>query len=332
MEPAYVNIVLSGGGQRCIAFVGFLRSARGRVQGVRNVYCVSGGAVAGLAFVLDVDDEAVVRLTSRHIRGGVRANLVLLFKRFGLDDIKERMGLMLCEMISEAFAERALKRGEALPPPLATAAGAAKMTFVDLAKATGKNLVVHAASVATGRVRFFSVDTTPDACVVDAVCASCAVPFFFCPVRVGDDLLIDGCLAESYPFGAVLQGPMSPSAPDGQAVAADTLVLSAEFEVQGTFSSSESQGDGGGFPSSLVEYGMRLIGILASRSGWGSADAAGALGPRATVFKVNAACEVTAAKVMCDGLDPASVSGLYRVGLDEGHRFLAWECSGRTVG
>lgn len=339
MRPSYVNLVLSGGGQRCIAFVGFLRSARKRVAGVRNVYCVSGGAVAGLAFCLGVDDEAVVRLTSRHIRGGVRANLGLLITRFGLDDVRDRLGGMLGEMICEAFADRALRSGESTPPPLATLAGAAGMTFADLAKATGKNLVVHAASVVDGKVKHFSVDESPRASVVDAVCASCAVPFFFCPVRVGDDLLIDGCLAESYPFGAVVRGAPSPSAPDGSAVAADTLVLSAEFDAalggragrEGREGRDGRDGRDGrenresGEPDGFVQYAMRLLGILAARSGWGRAEAADMLGPRATVFRVNATCDVTAARVMCEGLDPAAVTRLYRAGLDEGHRFLRQE-------
>lgn len=331
MRPSYVNLVLSGGGQRCIAFVGFLRSARKRIAGVRNVYCVSGGAVAGLAFCLGVDDDAVVRLASRHIRGGVRANLGLLITRFGLDDVGDRLGGMLVDMICEAFADRALRSGDSTPPPLATLAGAAGLTFAELAKATGKNLVVHAASVVDGKVKHFSVDETPGASVVDAVCASCAVPFFFCPVRVGDDLLIDGCLAESYPFGAIVRGAASPSAPDGSSVAADTLVLSAEFDAalgdcdpaRGP-GAAKKNGDEGE-PHGFLQYGMRLAGILAARSGWGRPDAAHMLGPRATVFRVNAACDVTAARVMCEGLDPAAVTRLYRAGLDEGHRFLRQE-------
>ena len=329
MRPSYVNLVLSGGGQRCVAFVGFLRSARGRVSGVRNVYCVSGGAVAGLAFCLGVDDDAVVRLMSRHIRGGVRANLGLLITRFGLDDVRDRLGGMLVEMICESFADRAIRSGAATPPQLATLAGASAMTFADLAKATGKNLVVHAASVTDGKVKHFSVDTSPGAHVVDAVCASCAVPFFFCPVRVGDDLLIDGCMAESYPFGAVVRGAPSPSAEDGSAVAKDTLVLSAEFDAaaggrecrEGNAAPPSAAGE----PDGFLQYAMRLLGMLAARSGWGRADAADMLGPRATVFRVNAACDVTAARVMCEGLDPAAVTRLYRVGLDEGHRFLRKE-------
>lgn len=47
-------------------------------------------------------------------------------------------------------------------------------------------------------------------------------------------------------------------------------------------------------------------------------------GSRAHVFGVRAGCEVTAVRVMCDGMDPAAAARLYRIGLDEGHRFEAW--------
>lgn len=308
-----MNLVLSGGGQRCLAFVGFLRAARPSVRSVRNVCCVSGGAIAGLAFCLGVDDDTVVRLVSRHVSGGVKANLALLLTGFGLDDARERLAPMLRAVIAEHFATEALKRGESKPPPLGTAGGASGMTFADLLKATGRNLVVHASSVIDGRVKIMSADATPSASVVDAICASCAVPLFFCPVRMDGDLLVDGCLSESYPFLSIIESAPAPTSPGLAAVAQDTLVLSAEFDQGGPEDVNTA-------PRSLMEYAMRLIGMVGSR--WNRKDAAAALGARAKVFRVNAACDVTAVRVMCEGLDAAAVTRLYRVGLDEGHRFV----------
>lgn len=364
----YVNLVLSGGGQRCLAFVGFIRAAGGRLSAVRNVYCVSGGAVAGLAFCLRLDEEVVLRSVSRRLSGGVRADIGLMLSRYGLDDVRLRLGPLLVDLIVEASGSDALRRGRTEAPLLATKAGAEAMTFADLTKATGMNLVVHAVSVLTGDVRLMSVDSTPAARVVDAVCASCAVPLFFCPVRVQGDLLVDGCLAESYPFRSFASHAAATGAPPSEASAVapppalaasvqqaagpggresqpaatvfakDTLVLSAEFDAAARCARSgggvgaggaaggrggQGQADASQEPLSVLDYAVRILGIFASRCSRG--EAADALGPRARVFRVNAACEVTASRVICDGLTPAGVSLLYRAGLDEGHRFVREE-------
>jgi predicted acylesterase/phospholipase RssA len=369
---AYVNLVLSGGGQRCLAFVGFLRVARPMLSAVRNVYCVSGGAIAGLAFCLRLGEDAVLRSVSRRLSGGVRADIGLLLSGFGLDDVRQRLGPLLVDLIVEARGSDALRRGLADPPLLATPAGAEAMTFADLTKATGMNLVVHAVSVLSGEVRLMSVDSTPNARVVDAVCASCAVPLFFCPVRVEGDLLVDGCLAESYPFRSFAshaaeataaaksppagpseasaaapspalratvpragQGETGESRPAGGAsttvFATDTLVLSADFVAAARCAAQQLSHPGQPLheeqkppePASVLDYAVRVLGIFASRCSRG--EAVDALGPRARVFRVNAACEVTASRVICDGLSPAAVSLLYRAGLDEGHRFMREE-------
>jgi hypothetical protein len=324
----FVNLVLSGGGQRCLAFVGFLRAARGVVSRVRNVYCVSGGAIAGLAFCLDLDDDAVVRIVSRHACEGVRVSLAMLLSRHGLDDAKARLGPMLRAMISEGLASSAARVGAigtATKPP-------DEVTFADLARATGRNLVVHATSLSTGTVRVMSVETCPDVSVVDAVCASCAVPLLFCPVLVGGEMLLDGCLAESYPYVSLANhgvltspGPPSPgpptspgppSAAEATRVAVDTLVLCAVFEPHG-----KQQEQPRGPPTCLLDYASQVIQVLVRRM----AGPPGALGPRARVVKVNTACDVTAARLMCDGLRPGDVTVMYRIGLDAGHAFLRSE-------
>ena len=52
------SIVLSGGGTRCISFVGallFLRS-RGFLAGVTRWYCCSAGSLIAMLFVLETSD------------------------------------------------------------------------------------------------------------------------------------------------------------------------------------------------------------------------------------------------------------------------------------
>lgn len=75
-----------------------------------------------------------------------------------------------------------------------------KMTFRDLSKKTGMNLVVCATHISTLEPVYFSVDTTPNVLVLDALSASIAVPWLFTPVRIGNDEYVDGGVADNVPF------------------------------------------------------------------------------------------------------------------------------------
>jgi hypothetical protein len=90
--------------------------------------------------------------------------------------------------------------GDRLIEPIQDAVG--KLTFLELSKKTGKNLVIVATHTSTMRPTYFSVDTTPHVLVLDAVRASMAIPLFIKPVEIGDDTYIDGGITDGVPVNA----------------------------------------------------------------------------------------------------------------------------------
>ncbi|USJ28500.1 patatin-like phospholipase family protein [Ensifer adhaerens] len=73
------------------------------------------------------------------------------------------------------------------------------VTFADLAAAGRPPLKVVAANISRQETTVFSVETTPDVPVADAVCASIAIPGVFRPRKVGDSWYMDGGLVSNLP-------------------------------------------------------------------------------------------------------------------------------------
>jgi predicted acylesterase/phospholipase RssA len=84
-------------------------------------------------------------------------------------------------------------------------AGASSWTFADLAAARPDVLLgITAVNVNRGELALFSVETTPDIRILDAVRASSAIPFFFTPWKgPNGDLYCDGAIMEDYPWSMI---------------------------------------------------------------------------------------------------------------------------------
>ncbi|MBY2941882.1 patatin [Rhizobium leguminosarum] len=72
-------------------------------------------------------------------------------------------------------------------------------TFRDLAAAGSPPLKIVAANISEQELMVFSAETTPDAAVSDAVCASIAIPCVFKPRRIENSWFMDGGLVSNLP-------------------------------------------------------------------------------------------------------------------------------------
>lgn len=72
-------------------------------------------------------------------------------------------------------------------------------TFRDLAMAGFPPLKIVAANISEQELMVFSAETTPDAAVSDAVCASIAIPCVFKPRRINNNWFMDGGLVSNLP-------------------------------------------------------------------------------------------------------------------------------------
>ena len=130
----FANIVLSGGGLAAIAYLGCLQYLQGNREiknTLKNVLGVSSGAIFALILVLDLSYEETknwlqglseIRINHIHIH-----SIKILMEKYGLDE-----GFGIVEVVNSLFSLRNLDEN---------------ITFRDLAKRFGKNLIVAAANV-----------------------------------------------------------------------------------------------------------------------------------------------------------------------------------------
>jgi predicted acylesterase/phospholipase RssA len=80
------------------------------------------------------------------------------------------------------------------------------MTFLELAKLSGRDLVVCACRLPQLEPEYFCVDKTPNMSVARAILASCSIPLLMTPVMIGGDMYIDGGLSSNFPCSYVSGG------------------------------------------------------------------------------------------------------------------------------
>jgi NTE family protein len=66
-------------------------------------------------------------------------------------------------------------------------------------------LRLNAVSLVSGNEVWFGADARDDVPVADAVYASCALPMYFAPARIDDDVLVDGGILDVFPVRRALE-------------------------------------------------------------------------------------------------------------------------------
>lgn len=179
-------LVFAGGGMRGVAYVGALDvlKKRGSLGSIRGVAGVSIGSLIAFLYAIgyDIDEMRQIAFdidfnTLQHVD---EDTVFSVLENYGIDDgagIRAFLGNLL---VSRGFKPSA--------------------TFADL-KSTGKiALRVYACRIRDGATVEFSSRTSPSTSIVDALCASMAVPLYFVPVCIGDDIYVDGGTTNNYPI------------------------------------------------------------------------------------------------------------------------------------
>lgn len=78
------------------------------------------------------------------------------------------------------------------------------ITFLELAKCSGKDVMICGANLTKRRSEYFSVNTTPHMSVLLALRISCSLPIVFTPVTWNGDLYVDGGLYDNFPMQTLI--------------------------------------------------------------------------------------------------------------------------------
>lgn len=175
------TIILSGGGIYGLCHIGFLRylQEHGLLGACHTIVASSIGSVVGFLSCLYEPEEMLTifeSIDNTCFRMETRKELE---KAYGYDSA---IGFM--EILSNAIRNRGLS---------------SDITFSILEKEFNKRLVVTGSNVSTGNPTYFSETTHPNMKILDALRISISLPVLFTPVKLDDDLYIDGSAFDNYP-------------------------------------------------------------------------------------------------------------------------------------
>lgn len=184
--PIFTHLVLGGGGMMGAVYIGAFRYLYERPElliHIKTVIGTSVGAVFACAFALNMSIHEIElfwkhMLDAKNKRYDIDiVNLLNILDTNGLDTNTRPL-----EMILKYIKD---------------------LTFRDFVKKTGKDLIFCATNALNMKPVYFSVNTTPNVLVSDALYASCALPLLFTPVVIGDSYYIDGGITDNIPVSYI---------------------------------------------------------------------------------------------------------------------------------
>ena len=181
------RIVLSGGGIRCVSYVGALKPLHetGALRSIREWVGVSAGALIGFLFVLGYTFDQIEK-TAKSLDFGI---LRLVDPEYALDFF-ESYGLDPGTNL-EKFLQ-SLIRIRGFP---------ATLTFAQAKEKGLPEFRCYATSLQDGTLTEFSTKKTPSMTLVTALRASMSLPFYFYPVKgPSGETWVDGGLMGNYPM------------------------------------------------------------------------------------------------------------------------------------
>ena len=178
------NIVFSGAGLKCWAYIGTLRALdEYKINGVENVVGVSAGSAFGLFYILGIKWDFLLNFF-------MNTKLQELFD-IDIDNILTQQslfaGLKFKFIINELISHY-------IDPGI---------TFKELRYYSKIKFTVNALNITDGILEYFNYELTPNVKVIDAIMASCRLPLILPPYQINGKLYYDGGLCNNCPIDFV---------------------------------------------------------------------------------------------------------------------------------
>jgi NTE family protein len=182
---SYTNLVFEGGGVKVVAYCGALEvlEQAGVLGQLTAVAGTSAGAITATLVALGYSPaelrETMLDLNFRRFEDGVLEGPIRLVEHYGW------------------YRGTAFKKWMA--KQIGAKLGSQQATFADLAAVGRPDLRVVATDVATQQPEIFSLASSPDVAVADAVRMSMSIPFFFAAIERDGSVYVDGGVTWNYP-------------------------------------------------------------------------------------------------------------------------------------
>tara|TARA_Y100000768_G_scaffold388110_1_gene382227 strand:- start:4767 stop:5777 length:1011 start_codon:yes stop_codon:yes gene_type:complete len=180
------NLVISGGGIYGYYGFGIIKylEEKSYLQSINNFYGTSIGSFICLLILLGYNSLELERTIIKYdISKTVDIDILNLFNNYGISN-----NIKFKRLVS-IFIRIKVKETD--------------ITFRRLYEIYNKELNVIATNLETCKETIFNYKNTPDILLVDAITASCSVPFIFQPVKIENILYVDGLLCNNFPCNLV---------------------------------------------------------------------------------------------------------------------------------
>ena len=182
------NLVLSGGSLKGYSYLGIFKyldkNQPDFFDNIEHVLGVSIGSLIGSLFCLGYKAEELITIFSEveedKFRNITSDSILNFLDTFGLDD-----GSKLIKLIEILF------KGKKCKP---------NITFSEFYEKTKIKFNVLACCLNTTTEVYFNHETFPDMEVIKAIRTSCSIPFIYEPVRIEDNLYVDGGIINNFPI------------------------------------------------------------------------------------------------------------------------------------
>ena len=178
------NLVIGPGAMGFFSYLGAITKLkrRGELDSLEEISGSSAGSLLSFLFCLTRGDTTKILEASLEVpvHTIVKPNLKTLMRDYGL---------VSSQKVRKVISETCMKLS-----------GLEDITFKDLYELNPIKLHISSYCVDLMKTVYFSVDTAPTMSVIDAVCASIAIPFLFSSLKLSDGWrYIDGASIEDSP-------------------------------------------------------------------------------------------------------------------------------------
>lgn len=177
------HLVFSGGAMNGLAYVGALQLLESVcpevIDSLDGLAGASIGALSALLVCIGYTSDTAQQVI-------MQFDIKSMFERWsGLS----RLGVLQPELSLQPWVESLI----------ADYMGKPDVSFAELYRRTKRDLVIVVTNLTSKRVEYWSRKSHPGASVCRAVIASMAMPLLFTPVKMGDELFVDGGLGDNFP-------------------------------------------------------------------------------------------------------------------------------------
>jgi patatin-like phospholipase/acyl hydrolase len=179
----YTKLVLAGGGTLGYSYIGVLKKLEelSIIKDIDSIVATSIGSIIALFIILGYSSTELEDIfTEYNYKINNDIKIKNFIEKFGFNDGENILKLLKIFLKNKKFNEN--------------------VTFEQLFKKTGKNLIVTACNINKAKTVFFDRINYPNMPCIIAIRASISVPFVFTPLEYLGDLYIDGGLTSNIPI------------------------------------------------------------------------------------------------------------------------------------